>query len=99
SPAIPPLSPYTTLFRSIRGRNNTDFRVFTRRNSGAPLTGRPDPRKDASERTAKPRTRSNSTRTSPRTKKEMNEQRRIIDQTYSRSEEHTSELQSRFDLV
>src|SRR5437868_12226216 len=86
---LPPRStlfPYTTLFRSVFGEGECEAgRRAAGRGVGEP---RPGPVPEQRVRVC------GVTRTA-RTRSRMNE----IDRFLNRSEEHTSELQSRFDLV
>src|SRR5207249_11411933 len=82
-PRRAPLFPYTTLFRSMCGATMASDCVFRIDHVKAPNTAR-------AMRTP-PQLNPRSFPTSRRV-------RRIV-KTISRSEEHTSELQSRFDLV
>src|SRR5207249_10860425 len=87
-PPTPPLFPYTTLFRSAT--------IVAQ--AGAPPSERAattGPRTNIGARTAKlPRAEK-----TPSTQSQVRERNTCQPSRSSRSEEHTSELQSRFDLV
>src|SRR5207249_11706102 len=93
------LLPYTTLFRSIRGTNNPWSRIRPRattspasyagRNPSTARWGGPTHRATCYLNQVLER-RESQTKTSTLS---------VLSENFSRSEEHTSELQSRFDLV
>src|SRR5207249_11158046 len=93
-PTSPALFPYTTLFRSL-----ADFRAFARTARGHPASfDRPGIRKRGRRARSRARRGRPARRLRARTGRGGGRRNRDV-AAGARSEEHTSELQSRFDLV
>src|SRR5699024_12071078 len=94
-----PLFPYTTLFRSEGKQQNPSLAKTEKSRLSEPISVRPDKTAEGTSKLYAP-----SVPKKPSVRKELNEikaarKKEAESKGKERSEEHTSELQSRFDLV